>query len=54
MKNVTIEELKLLSVVELKAMVYDEIHNIEKATQNRNLLNQLIAEKEAPPTPPKK
>jgi hypothetical protein len=44
----TIEELKALDVKELKAMAYDQLAARENATNNLQIINQVIVEKSKP------
>jgi hypothetical protein len=41
----TIEELKALSITEVKAMAYDCLVRLENEKNSLNILNQVIAEK---------
>ena len=41
----TIDDLKKKSVIELKAMVFDVQVELDRSTQNKNILLQIIQEK---------
>lgn len=49
----TVEELKKLSAVEIKALIYDEMVLIERGQANIRTLNQVLAEVSKPKEPVK-
>lgn len=49
----TIEQVKALSLCEVKALAYDTLARIENEQKNLQVLNQIIAEKSKPVEEPK-